>query len=168
MGDEDNYKYDYENLSLYYGEAKNSEVLFRAAEELMGYTNNSGYTYTGKIKSPGPDSILKETLKNLKLGLKPYYQEKIPHLIGGSNDGIYIEYDPDRDDELSRSQKIQWLLPALVDKINHLHETKKKAYEEHTKIKKEYTKAKMEYNDTISDIDRAIKNYKEKGHNLIL
>lgn len=168
MGEEDNYKYDYDTYLRLYEEAKNSEVLFRAAEELMEYTNNSGYTYTGKIKSPEPDSILKETLKNLKLGLKPYYQEKMPHPIEGSYGGIYIEYDPDRDEKLSRSQKIQWLLPALVDKINRLYEDKKKAYEDHIRIKDEYHKAKREYEDTISDINRAIKNYRENGHNLIL
>ena len=111
--------------------------------------------------SPNPESILKETLTNLKLGLKPYYQEKLSHPIDGSSDGIYIEYNPGEDIKLTASQKIQWMLPSLVDKINPLYEARKKAHDDHIKAKKEYA-------DNIADIDRAIKNYKETGHNLIL
>jgi hypothetical protein len=111
--------------------------------------------------SPNPESILKETLINLKLGLKPYYQEKLPHPIDGSSDGIYIEYNPEEDIKLTASQKIQWMLPWIVDRINPLYEARKKEHDDHIKAKREYA-------DNIADINKAIKNYKETGHNLFL
>ena len=122
----------------------------------------NGVTWSGKVeKSQQPDSILKETLINLKLGLKPYYQEKIPYYIEGSDDGAYVEYDPGEGVDLRASQKIQWMLPSLVDKINLLYEGRKKA-------RVAFDEAASKYKDDVADLDRAIENYKTNGHNYLL
>ena len=122
----------------------------------------SNATWSGKYeKQPQPDSFLKETLSNLKLGLKPYYQEKIPYYIEGSDDGAYIEYEPDEGIDLIASQKIQWMLPSLVDKINLLYEGRKKAREI-------FDEAAAKYKDDVAELDRAIENYRTTGHNYLL
>ena len=95
------------------------------------------------------------------MGLKPYYQEKIPYYIEGSDDGAYVEYDPDEGADLRASQKIQWMLPSLVDKINLLYEGRKKAREI-------FDEAASKYKDDVADLDRAIENYKTNGHNYLL
>lgn len=141
-----------------YGTYNNIDV----AAELTRIVYENGATWSGKYeKSPQPDSFLKETLSNLKLGLKPYYQEKIPYYIEGSDDGAYVEYDPDEGVDLRASQKIQWMLPSLVDKINLLYEGRKKA-------RVAFDEAASKYKDDVADLDRAIENYKTNGHNYLL
>jgi hypothetical protein len=102
---------------------------------------------------------LDDILTKQKRGLKPYYQEKLEYKIEGSNDGVYIEYEPGTN--LLPAQKIEWLLPKLIEKINSCYESKKQAY----KDKKE---ADEKYLITLTEIEQAIENYKTKGHNFIL
>jgi hypothetical protein len=136
------------------------ELALVAAREVV--SGHLGTTWSGKYeKSPQPDSFLKETLTNLKLGLKPYYQEKIPYYIEGSDDGAYIEYVPEEGIDLRASQKIQWMLPSLVDKINLLYEGRKKAREI-------FDGAAAKYKDDVAELDRAIENYRTNGHNYLL
>lgn len=133
-----------------------------AEAEITRIIHESGTTWSGKYeKPPQPDSFLKETLSNLKLGLKPYYQEKIPYYIEGSDDGAYIEYEPDEDGDISAIGKIQWMLPSLVDKINLLYEGRKKAREI-------FDEAAAKYKDDVAELDRAIENYRTTGHNYLL
>lgn len=123
--------------------------------DLRSFADRVGYV-SPKIKL---DCSLDDILENQKRGLKPYYQEKLEYEIEGSNDGAYIEYEPGTD--LSPTQKIEWLSPKLIEKINSCYESKKQTY----KDKKE---ADEKYLITLAEIDQAIENYKTKGHNFIL
>lgn len=128
--------------------------------DLASFIGGAGYSEHGlsQVKTK-PDCILDEILIKQKRGLKPYYQEKLEYKIDGSNDGVYIEYEPGTD--LAPTQKIEWLLPKLIEKLNSCYESKKQAYFD----KKE---ADEKYLTTLVEIDQAIENYKTKGHNFIL
>ena len=128
--------------------------------DLPSFIGRAGYSEHGlsQIKTK-PDCILDEILTKQKRGLKPYYQEKLEYKIDGSNDGVYIEYEPGTD--LAPTQKIEWLSPKLIEKVNSCYESKKQAF----KDKKE---ADEKYLTTLKEIDQAIENYKTKGHNFIL
>lgn len=168
MENENEYPYLNESYSKYIAKSVTGNIgtypsyNINVEAELTRIMYENGATWSGKIeKSPEPDSILKETLTNLKLGLKPYYQEKIPYYIEGSDVGAYIEYDPDKGVDLRAYQKIQWMLPSLVDKINLLYEGRKKA-------RVTFDEAASKYKDDVADLDRAIENYKTNGHNYLL
>ena len=88
------------------------------------------------------------------MGLKPYY-----YITDDLNNGSYIEYEPGV--ELLPSQKVEWLLPKTVEKINVLYESKKKAYLE--KIE-----AEKIYKEKIHKLEKSIKNYQTKGHDLLI
>lgn len=129
-----------------------------SAIDLQLFADRVGYSesISTKIKL---DCSLDDILTKQKRGLKPYYQEKLEYKIDGSNDGAYIEYEPGTD--LAPTQKIEWLSPKLIEKINSCYESKKQAY----KDKKE---SDEKYLITLAEIDQAIENYKTKGHNFIL
>lgn len=129
-----------------------------AAAQIQAYGNEHNIKAAISKK---PDCVLDDVLLNLKRGLKPYYQERLDYSIGGldSNKGCYIEYEPGV--ELLPSQKVEWLLTKTVEKINVLYESKKKAY--HDKIN-----AEKIYKDKIESLEKSIKNYKTKGHDLMI
>jgi hypothetical protein len=129
-----------------------------AAIDLQSYIERAGYSEYNQVKVK-PDCILDDILTKQKRGLKPYYQEKLEYKIDDSNDGVYIEYEPGTD--LAPTQKIEWLSPKLIEKLNSCYESKKQAYFD----KKE---ADEKYLTTLVEIDQAIENYKTKGHNFIL
>lgn len=120
----------------------------------------AGYSENGREKiKMKPDCILDDILTKQKRGLKPYYQEKLGYKIGGSNDGEYIEYEPGID--LAPTQKIEWLSPKTIEKINSCYQSRKQAF-------KDKEEADEKYLTTLTEIDQAIENYKTKGHNFIL
>jgi hypothetical protein len=120
----------------------------------------AGYSEGRKEKiNVKPDCILDDILTKQKRGLKPYYQEKLDYKINGSNDGEYIEYEPGID--LAPTQKIEWLPPKTIEKINSCYQSRKQAF-------KDKEEADQKYLTTLVEIDQAIENYKTKGHNFIL
>jgi hypothetical protein len=129
-----------------------------AAAQIHAYGNEHSIKATISKK---PDCVLDDVLLNLKRGLKPYYQERLDYYIGevDSNKGCYIEYEPGV--ELLPSQKVEWLLTKTVEKINVLYESKKKAYLE--KIE-----AEKIYKEKIQSLEKSIKNYQTKGHDLLI
>jgi hypothetical protein len=128
-----------------------------AASQIHAYGNEHQYKQFSLAKKP--DCVLDDVLLNLKRGMKPYYQEKLDYKIEGSNDGLYIEYEPGID--LAPTQKVEWLLTKTVEKINVLCEAKKKAYLE--KIEAEKT-----YKNKMYGLNKSIENYKTKGHDLMI
>jgi hypothetical protein len=128
-----------------------------ALAQIQAYGNE----HRMRMEAKKPDCVLDDVLMNLKRGLKPYYQERLDYYIGevDSNKGCYIEYEPGM--ELLPSQKVEWLLTKTVEKINALYESKKKAY--HDKIN-----AEKIYKDKIESLEKSIKNYKTKGHDLMI
>jgi hypothetical protein len=128
-----------------------------AAAQIHAYGNEHQSKQFSLAKKP--DCVLDDVLLNLKRGLKPYYQEKLEYKIEGSNDGLYIEYEPGLD--LSPTQKIEWLPSKTVEKINLVYESKKKAFADKIETHKKYL-------ETIEEMNQAITNYKTKGHNFIL
>ena len=128
-----------------------------AAAQIHAYENEHQSKQFSLAKKP--DCVLDDALLNLKRGLKPYYQEKLDYKIEGSNDGLYIEYEPGVD--LSPTQKIEWLPSKTIEKINLVYESKKKAFADRAEADKKYL-------ETIAEMNQAITNYKTKGHNFIL
>jgi hypothetical protein len=135
---------------------RQSSLIHAAATQIHAYGNEHSIKATISKK---PDCVLDDILLNLKRGLKPYYQEKLDYTIEGSNDGLYIEYEPGID--LAPTQKVEWLLIKTVEKINVLYESKKKAYLEKIEAEKIY-KEKMR------SLEKSIKNYQTKGHDLLI
>lgn len=128
-----------------------------AASQIHAYGNEHQSKQFTLAKKP--DCVLDDVLLNLKRGMKPYYQEKLDYKIEGSNDGLYIEYEPGID--LAPTQKVEWLLSKTVEKINVLYESRKKAHLEKIETEKEYK-------DKIDRLNKSIENYKTKGHDLMI
>lgn len=151
--------YIFDDYSIYEG-YNSPDRIYKKYDIESGGLGNS-YKLPLHLLDPGPkpDCTLDEILTKQKGGLKPYYQEKLEYKIDGSDGGVYIEYEPGT--ELASTQKIEWLSPRIIEKINSCYESKKKAFNDKKEEDKKYLR-------TLREIDQEIENYKTKGHNFIL